>query len=352
LPETATKPDFWSRSANDLLTAVIWFFVQEKPHFCTLPHVISFIQQDEKELIKYVSSNSECRGLLASLEIAMRNQSNNQIAGVVSTLQSALAQLDNPQLFWALSADEAPLDMNDPKRLSWLSIGNNPALSNAYAPAISLIFTVALKMMNQRNKHHSICILDEAPTLYIPGVDRIPATARSNKLAFVYCAQDLAQIEKTYGKGNADVITANLNNQFYGRVSHPRTAEHVSKMFGRDDFEYKSTSNNSSQNTGNSNSEGYSGDSNSRNYGSNSGSSWGKSESISFRERDRVRPQEILSFPVGRFASFLVESNFTDEIIDYYNFYSLAKPLEIKRETPDLKANYNMIKQQIQDLFI
>ena len=78
----------------------------------------------------------------------------------------------------------------------------------------------------------------------------------------------------------------------------------------------------------------------------------GRSESISFRERDRVRPQEILSFPVGRFASFLVESNFTDEIIDYYNFYSLAKPLEIKREMPDLKANYNMIKQQIQDLFI
>ena len=35
--------------------------------------------------------------------------------------------------------------------------------------------------MNQAGKHHSAILLDEAPTLYIPKLEIIPATARSNK---------------------------------------------------------------------------------------------------------------------------------------------------------------------------
>lgn len=41
--ETIKKPDYWSRSATDLLTACIWFLKAEHPHICDLPHVLAMI---------------------------------------------------------------------------------------------------------------------------------------------------------------------------------------------------------------------------------------------------------------------------------------------------------------------
>ena len=84
----------------------------------------------------------------------------------------------------------------------------------AFAPLISCICTVALKSMNQQNKHHSFVLLDEAPTLYIPKFEQIPATARSNKVVTIFMAQDLSQIEKNYGMKEAETIVSNLNNHF------------------------------------------------------------------------------------------------------------------------------------------
>jgi hypothetical protein len=43
--------------------------------------------------------------------------------------------------------------------------------------------------MNQQGKRHSFFLLDEGPTLFIPKLDQLPATARSNKVATIYMAQ-------------------------------------------------------------------------------------------------------------------------------------------------------------------
>ena len=100
-----------------------------------------------------------------------------------------------------------------------LCIGNSPTLSDTFAPVIACLVAVATKQMNQQGKRHSFVLLDEGPTLFIPKLDQLPATARSNKVATIYMAQDFAQMRKEYGQNKAEAITSNLNNQLFGRMA-------------------------------------------------------------------------------------------------------------------------------------
>jgi hypothetical protein len=58
-----------------------------------------------------------------------------------------------------LSGDEFSLDINDSKAPKMLCIGTSPALADTFAPVISCLVTVALKLMNQLGKHHSYVLL-------------------------------------------------------------------------------------------------------------------------------------------------------------------------------------------------
>ena len=86
--------------------------------------------------------------------------------------------------------------------------------------------------MNQQGKHKSIFLLDEAPTLFIPGLENLPATARSNNVSTIVCVQDFEQLRHMYGSSKAEVIRNNLGNQFFGMTSNLTTGAYVSKMAG------------------------------------------------------------------------------------------------------------------------
>jgi type IV secretory pathway TraG/TraD family ATPase VirD4 len=113
-----------------------------------------------------------------------------------------------------------------------LSVANDPILSDVFSPIIALIAMVCIKNMNQQGKHPSIFILDEAPTLFIPGLANLPATARSNQVVSVIAVQDFAQLQSIYGNKAAETIRNNLANQFFGMTNNLGTAEYVSKMAG------------------------------------------------------------------------------------------------------------------------
>ena len=74
--------------------------------------------------------------------------------------------------------------------------------------------------------------MDEAPTLFIPGLANLPATARSNKVVSVIAVQDFTQLQSIYGNKAAETIRNNLGNQFFGMTNNLGTAEYVSKMAG------------------------------------------------------------------------------------------------------------------------
>jgi type IV secretory pathway TraG/TraD family ATPase VirD4 len=289
LPESIRKKDFWIRSANAILTAVIWFLKKHHPQHCTLPHVVNTIlYKDYLHVMSMLETDAQCSDMVRSALTAMENEAESQVAGVMGTLQISIVRINSPEICWVLSGDDFDLDLNNPSHPKLLTLGSHPTLSDTFSPVISCIATVALKLMNQPGKRHSLVLLDEAPTIYIPKLDMIPATARSNKVATIYMAQDFSQMVFSYGKEAAEVVISNLNNQLYGRVGSLATAKHVSELFGKEE---KSTSSFSS--------------------GRNSyekGQSSNVSISKSMQEKSLVRTQDVTALKVGEFVGMTVES--------------------------------------------
>lgn len=240
-PETIKQPDFFTRSASGLLAASIFYFSRNLPKLCTLPHVLEFlVQPDTEKLVRILIQDAQVEAMVAPIRSGLASE--RQTAGVMSTLQNSIAQVINPNIFWVLSGDDFDLDLNNPDDPKLLAIGNKGSLVTSLSPLISLTITVATKQMNEAGKAKSIILLDEGPTLYIPNFDMIPATGRENRIATIYCAQDISQMEDRYGEKKAEVLMANLATQFYGKISNARTAERIVKLFDKEDLEYETRS--------------------------------------------------------------------------------------------------------------
>ncbi len=332
VPESISKPDFWTRSAEAILAAVFWFLHEHHKEHATLPHAVAFLLLPIEDVVRALSTDTQCAGLVASVRQAVDSKSANQLSGVTSTLQLPLAKINVPEIAWVLSADNFNLNLNDPESPRWLCIGNSPTLAETYSPVLSLIATSCIKHLNQQNKAASMVLLDEAPTLYIPKLDNLPATGRSNKVATVYAAQDLAQMIDRYGPTKADTLLANFGNQFFGRVSHPKTAEHVSRIFGKEDQHFTSTS-------------------------ETLGPSglfhdpllMSSSTSQSVQQRDRLRVQDMTTMAPGDFVGLVVESNIP-EFQGKFSAPALPKPDELPPvqvvSSADVRANFDTIHQQ------
>ncbi|PQA53395.1 type IV secretory system conjugative DNA transfer family protein [Siphonobacter curvatus] len=236
-------------------------------------------------VVALLSQQEETYAMIASLREALDRKAEAQVAGVVSSLQTSLRKIYTKEICWVLSGDELDLDLNNPADPKFLTLGNQAGLSGVYAPVLALLVTVAVKQLNQPGKRPSAVILDEAPTLYIPGLEQLPATARSNQVATIFGAQDLSQIEDLYGTAKKNALLANLNNQFFGRVASYPTAQYVVNLWGKAYVKSESVSENKSSHQ----------------------ASVSKTQRL--HERSRVTVQEVLSLETGEFLGQLVESN-------------------------------------------
>lgn len=232
---------YWVESASGVLAGVIWRLRCDYPDYCDLPHAISIvINKPVNELTDFLQKNDQSVFLAASYFKSLVSE--KQVAGILGTLASSLSKVALPEIFYLLSGDEVDLELNNPEHPTLLTLSTIQTLDKTYAPALALIISMSLKLMNQEGRHHSAIVLDEAPTLVIPEFDKIPATARSNKIATFFIAQDMVQGEDGYGRIGRDKILATLSTHLYGKVTDPSTAERYSKMFGTIDKYYTSKS--------------------------------------------------------------------------------------------------------------
>lgn len=235
-PQMISKPDFWSDNSTTLLTAIFWYLREKYPSFCTLPHAIAMVLQPNMEaLLMEISSVPKCADMIAPILTAYERGADNQLAGVLSSLQVSLSKINLDEIYYLMSSSDFSLELNNPENRAILTIGNNPQLSSTYAPIIGLILTSVSKQLNRPNKERSVFMLDEFPTIYVPNVEQLPATARSNKVATILACQDITQMVDKYGREKAETILSNLGNQFYGRTPNPATARRVSEIFGKAD---------------------------------------------------------------------------------------------------------------------
>ena len=184
---------------------------------------------DTDSLIAFLSKEQTARAM-ASAFISGKD-SDRQTAGVKSTLANALKKISSKQLFMALSADEVPLNINGQEKPMVVSVVNNPRFETAYSPVIASIIHTITKQMSIRNKNHSFLLMEEAPTLRLLNMHRIPATLRSYNICTVYVMQDKIQNDMMYGDKASRAILSNLSYQFFGKVNDPDTAKYYERFF-------------------------------------------------------------------------------------------------------------------------
>jgi len=227
---TTGTTKFFNDAAEGLIGGLIWKLKTEYPKYCTLPHLIAVYQfLDTKSLIQFLETNTTSRAM-ADAFISGKD-SERQTAGVKSTLANALKRISTQRIFMALSADEVPLNINCPENPCVISIVNNPKFETSYSPVIATIIHTITKQMSVRNSKPSFLLMEEAPTIRLLNMHRIPATLRSYNISTIYVMQDKIQNDMMYGDKASKAILSNLSYQFFGKVNDPDTAKYYERFF-------------------------------------------------------------------------------------------------------------------------
>ncbi|MBU2526359.1 MAG: type IV secretion system DNA-binding domain-containing protein [Bacteroidetes bacterium] len=221
---------FFNDAVEGLLGGMIWKLKTSYPQFCTLPHIIAIFQSiTTKRLVSFLSSNLTSKSMASAFINGM--DSDKQTAGVKSTLANAFKKISSQQLFMALSKDEVPLNINNKENPAIISIVNHPKYESAYSPIIAAIIHTVIKQMSVRGQQSSFLMMEEAPTIKLLNMHRIPATLRSYDIATIYVMQDKIQNDIMYGENMSKAILSNLSYQFFGKVNDPDTAKYYERFF-------------------------------------------------------------------------------------------------------------------------
>ncbi|MCX2681873.1 type IV secretion system DNA-binding domain-containing protein [Galbibacter sp. EGI 63066] len=230
LSQNTGSNKFFSDAVEGLLSGMIWKMKTAYPDYCTLPHIIALFQSiSTKKLVAFLKSDLISRSMASAFINGI--ESEKQTAGVKSTLANAFKKIGSQKLFYVLSKDEVPLDINNPKHPAVVSLVNNPKYDLAYSPVIAMVMHTIIKQMSVRGRKSSFLLMEEAPTLRLPNMHRIPATLRSYGICTVYVMQDKVQNDLLYGDKASKAILSNLSYQFFGKMNDPDTAKYYERFF-------------------------------------------------------------------------------------------------------------------------
>ena len=328
------KDDFWYLSTKSLLKGIIVYLSNQAKSCCTLPHVLTLVTKPIDKILGLIEKDSEAYSYASSIFDAYKggDKSSGQLIGIIASFKTSLQPLINKNLFWVLSKNEIKLNVNDNSSPIILCIGNFPPAKSAFSPVISLLITVCFKSMYGHNRTKSFVAIDELPTLYIPGLSEVPATARKYGISTISCIQSNAQLEDTYGNIGAKKMQGTLSNQFIGNCG-VESSRYASSIFGKEEHTIKSTSSSLT----------YQNDTQVPNTT--------RGENISIHEQELIKPHEFSGFDVGFFAGKVVESDgvFFQEQFKNVSSYDKDFQNEALKDLPDVTSvnNEDIIANQM-----
>ena len=221
---------FFNNAVQGLIAGMIWRLKTEYPKYCTIPHMIALFQRlPNKSLVEFLSADMQSKAMADAFIRGVGSE--RQTAGVLSTLGNAFSKITTPAIFFTLSKDEIDLDINTGKEHGVIAIVNNPKEETSLSPIIATIIHAITKQMSVRGGNPSFLMMEEAPTLRLPNMHRIPATLRSYDISTVYVMQDKVQNDMMYGEMASRSILSNLSYQFFGKANDPETAKYYERFF-------------------------------------------------------------------------------------------------------------------------
>lgn len=337
--EWVEKTDFWASNAINIVVGSALKLRKSNPTFCTIPHLVSFILSDFRAVLNYLATDKELEPWIMPVMSAYKQQANQQTAGVISSSQLPLTKLFTPEIFWVFAppeSEEFDLDITNKKDPVFFCIGNNPKQKAALSPVIALVLSTCMEQMNQFDRVKSLFVVDELPTIYIPNLDTLPATARKKGVITTLTVQTFEQLVQANGKVNATIIRDNLSNQFVGKTNSYESADRIAKLFG----EYKKTET------------------------SYTTSESGESQTQSIKNERFLQPKDVAQQRTGHWTGFVANGNppFFHAQFDYFNIKKYTIPPfaqrvntgnpELDKQTMDklVRDNFNKIRKDIGDM--
>jgi len=221
---------FFKDAVEGLIGGLIWRLKTDYGEYCTIPHLIALYQYlDTKQLVKFLKADLTSKAMSDAFISGVG--SDRQTAGVKSTLANAFKKISTKKIFMVLSADDIPLNINSPENPAVISIVNNPKKEASLSPVIATIMHTITKQMSERNQNPSFVLLEEASTIRLLNMHRIPATLRSYDIVTLYVLQDKIQNDMMYGDKASKAILSNLSYQFFGKANDPDTAKYYERFF-------------------------------------------------------------------------------------------------------------------------
>ena len=225
---------FFTASAINFLSSVIYFLARYKNgEFCTLPHVISMISQPYDKLFTALFTNNELKALLTPYKTAFDNEAFDQLEGQIGTVRINISRLATKQSYWIFSGDDIDFKISQKDNPSILILANDPDTQSVNSAFYASVLLRLTKQINSKHNLPSAIVVDEAPTVYLHGIDNLIATARSNKVAVMLGIQELSQLEKGYGAKTANVITDIMGSIISGAVRNKKTLDWLQELAGK-----------------------------------------------------------------------------------------------------------------------
>ena len=321
------REDFWYKNTYALLKSLVVFLANNYPQYCTLPHVVMLGLQDQDSIFKALQTDKEATLYASPIFDAMQN-SGEQLAGVMANFKVALERLVDHNLFWVLSGDQVPQAVNDAQHPSVVCLGNTPTQKELLSPILSMIIASLGADMYSHDRAKSFLMIDELPTLLLPNLNEVPATARKYGIATIVALQNLSQLERRYGKVGAEELQETFSNHLIGR-SQLRLAKNLSDMFGKSQTQVASRTSHGEKQV---------------------------SETTHQADKVIIAPQEVMELGTGEFvgklAGGLSKGFFRMKLkpIGAYSnklrYGSLSK-LPVKTQEVDAAANFSAIQQDV-----
>lgn len=341
-PEWLKKTDFWAGNAINYAEGIlIRLFNDPKLHkYLTIPHLAMICTHNYETVFKWILQDKTLERKMMPLYVAAKKNATNQIVGAVSSTALPITKLLQPEIFYPLSPETPDetfdLDITNEQHPVFLSVGSIPKIKHVLGPVCSLVLLICMNNMNRFGKRRSIFGVDELPTLFIPNLDNLPATARKKGVTTMLAWQDFEQLIDEYGERKAKITRGNLSNQFIGKTRNSETAKRIVEYFGKEVKHYASITT------------------------SDSG------ESVSYQrvKEDRLEMDKVLNQPIGHFTGVLPEGtppyfhaqfdNFEPKLESIPAFskkwFTDEEHLDQQLMKNDVQENYNRIEREVNQL--
>jgi len=239
--DNKSRDNFFVQAAEGAIIGVIYVLRDKYPHFCSFPYLAAiFLTKEADELIEFIKQSPTAS--IHARAFFDSGDSDKQMAGVKASISNAFRVFAVPNVFYCMQKNTIGLNINNKENLAVLCLVNIPKYDEIYSPILSIVTQAVLSSMSERNQEPSYLLLDEAPTLSINRIGKVPATMRSFNIATIYMLQDKVQAQVQMGLDKMKEVLANLSTLFFGKTNDPDTAKFFESYFETIKVKSKSTS--------------------------------------------------------------------------------------------------------------